>query len=181
MGVFNIIAYGLFFPSIGVVYMLINIDELLAGEERELEFKENIEIPKVYSKFTSVPVVVKGKISKVGDDFRFEGNVSADLHLVCDSCLTEFSKTIDFPVFGIFKRETDDEEDYIISDNVIDLSSMVLTELLLNFPMRNICREDCKGLCIKCGHNLNISDCGCDRTVRNPEFEKLRSLFDQEV
>ncbi len=168
-------------PSIGEVYMLINIDELSAGEYRELEFEENISIPKSYSEFTQVPVVVKGRLFKVGDDIRFEGNAKAALRLICDSCLTEFSKTIEFPVFGTFKRETDDDEDYLYSENVIDSESMVLSELLLNFPMRNVCRQDCKGLCVKCGHNLNISDCGCIRTEGNPEFEKLKALFDQEV
>ncbi|MCD7905534.1 MAG: DUF177 domain-containing protein [Clostridiales bacterium] len=59
----------------------------------------------------------------------------------------------------------------------MDLEPLVYAELLLNFPMKNLCREDCKGLCIKCGHNLNEGDCGCDRFIGNPEFEKLKFLL----
>ena len=49
--------------------------------------------------------------------------------------------------------------------------------------MRVECREDCKGLCPICGKDLNDGDCGCDRTIRDPRFESLRALFndDEEV
>ena len=49
--------------------------------------------------------------------------------------------------------------------------------------MKVLCREDCKGLCPVCGKDLNDGDCGCDRTERDPRFESLRALFndDEEV
>lgn len=159
--------------------MLINIDELSVGDSKKVEEQTVIEIPKRYSRFNRAPVKVKGTLFKdEPGSFRFEGLANAELRLNCDSCLTEFSKTIEFPVFGVFKKETDSSDDsFIFSGNSLELDELLYSELLCSFPMRNVCKEDCKGLCIKCGHNLNEGDCGCDRTPRNPEFEKLLSMF----
>ncbi|MCD8159175.1 MAG: DUF177 domain-containing protein [Clostridiales bacterium] len=158
--------------------MKIYIDKLTADGEKKVEIQREVQIPKSYSEFTAVPVRLSGKLKESAPEiYSFEGKVSADLRLKCDSCLTEFSKTIEFSVFEIFKKGTDnDEERYTYSNRVIDFEPFVYTELLLNFPMKNLCRDDCKGLCIKCGHNLNEGDCGCDRFIGNPEFEKLKSL-----
>lgn len=162
--------------------MLINIDDLSSGDVREISFSEIIEIPESYSEFTQVPTQVKGKLSKVGGGFRFEGRAVAVLRLRCDRCLSEFSKKLEFDCSGNFRKKTETEEDDFEYEGAeIDLAPAVLSGLLVEFPMKNVCREDCKGLCIKCGHNLNLGECGCDRRIINPEFEKLKELFDQEV
>ena len=159
-----------------------NIDDFETEGKRVISIEDSIEIPKSYTPYNEVPFTLKGELVKQGDSFRFSGSLKAGLKLICDLCLSEFSKTIEFPVFGIFRREetSEEEECYIIEGDIIDLKPMVYSEILLNFPMRNVCREDCKGLCPKCGHNLNDGDCGCDRVSRNPEFEKLLSMFNED-
>ena len=51
--------------------------------------------------------------------------------------------------------------------------------LLLDFPTRVLCSEDCKGLCHKCGKDLNEGDCGCDHREIDPRFAVLQQLLDQ--
>jgi len=83
----------------------------------------------------------------------------------------------------VFCNEINSEKEFWdFSDKTIDLKPAVVADILLNMPMRAVCSDDCKGLCPKCGHNLNEGECGCDREYRNPQFEKLMTLFnDKEV
>ena len=75
------------------------------------------------------------------------------------------------------------EEAETFAGEEIDITSSIKRNLLLNLPMKVVCKEDCKGLCSICGSNLNHGDCGCDKTHIDPRFESLRSLFklDEEV
>ena len=158
---------------------IINIDDIETECKKEVYIEDSIEIPKSYSPYNKVPFVLKGELERAKEGFRFSGSLKAQPRLLCDLCLSEFSKTIEFPVFGIFDREEHDSEDacYVFEDSQIDLELMIRTEILLNFPMKNVCRPDCKGLCPKCGKNLNEGDCGCQKGEMNPEFEKLLSMF----
>ena len=49
--------------------------------------------------------------------------------------------------------------------------------LTLELPLRVLCKEDCKGLCPKCGHNLNEGPCGCDLREEDPRWDALKSLL----
>lgn len=63
-------------------------------------------------------------------------------------------------------------------DGFIDLAPLVRQLSLLEVPMQPICRQDCQGLCIECGHNLNESDCGCPDDDVDPRLSILRELLD---
>ena len=67
-----------------------------------------------------------------------------------------------------------DEESY--EGKEIDLKPAVREQVLLQIPGSALCREDCKGLCPKCGKDLNEGDCGCDRAVLDPRWAVLKGL-----
>jgi uncharacterized protein len=73
-----------------------------------------------------------------------------------------------------FDPETVDEEAY--EGKQIDLSPAVREQILLQIPSSPLCREDCRGLCPKCGKDLNDGDCGCDKTVMDPRWSALKGL-----
>ena len=99
----------------------------------------------------------------------------------CDLCLSAFETKLDFDLNEIFSENPDsDEEIWELSDKTIDLKPAVIANIILNMPMQVLCSDDCKGLCPKCGHNLNDGDCGCDRGYVNPQFEKLLNLFNDD-
>ena len=72
-----------------------------------------------------------------------------------------------------------DEENELTYDMpTIMLSEIISSFVLLSFPTKNLCREDCKGLCATCGTNLNDSDCGCDKQKigkNNPFADLLKN------
>ena len=59
----------------------------------------------------------------------------------------------------------------------MDTDRLVYDEILIGFPMKVLCREDCRGICAVCGANLNEGECGCDRTVPDPRMAVIRDIF----
>ena len=62
----------------------------------------------------------------------------------------------------------------------LDIDEQLVELLELEFPTRILCREDCKGLCQRCGKDLNEGPCDCPTVEPNPAFAKLLKLFDEE-
>ena len=62
----------------------------------------------------------------------------------------------------------------------IDLSEPLEEELLLVLPAKTLCREDCRGLCPKCGKPLKLGDCGCPKREPDPRLAILGTLFDKD-
>ena len=75
---------------------------------------------------------------------------------------------------GSFALERADEE--LFDGKVIDLEPIVREQVLLALPMNVVCREDCSGLCMKCGQNLNEKKCGCDTTFVDPRLAVLKNI-----
>ena len=83
--------------------------------------------------------------------------------------------TIDNGV-SISENEECEEKDYIDGYN-LDVDKLVFSEILLSMPRKNLCKEDCKGLCLVCGANLNIAECGCDRSVLDPRMSVFKDIL----
>ena len=128
-----------------------------------------------------VSAEVTGIVYRQGTDYIVDGKVKTVLNLNCDLCLSAFETKLDFDLNEVFSETPDsDEEIWELSDKTIDLKPAVIANIILNMPMQVLCSDDCKGLCPKCGHNLNDGDCGCDRGYVNPQFEKLLNLFNDD-
>ncbi len=126
------------------------------------------------------PVRVSGSIRYV------EGVVTlcADVHYrfdgVCDRCAEPFQRDVTLPVRHILVTSLNDEsnEDFVLlKDYQLLLDELVTTDLLLSLPMKSLCREDCRGLCPQCGHNLNEGLCGCRQETGDPRLAALKDLL----
>lgn len=100
---------------------------------------------------------------------------------VCDRCADEITKNYCFDLHKILvqKMENDDDDfdDYIIVENQnLDLDELIWEELVLFLPAKMLCNEDCKGLCQKCGKNLNKEKCDCKKDI-DPRLEALSNLL----
>ena len=130
-------------------------------------------------------VKVTGTVQRVDRNCVVEGEIAAVLSLNCDKCLSAFEAQLDLNMNEVFSEDVDSEKEFWeLSDKTVDLKPAVIADIMLNMPMKAECSDHCKGLCPKCGHNLNEGDCGCDRGYINPQFEKLLTLFkddDEEV
>ena len=101
---------------------------------------------------------------------------------VCDRCGEDASGIME-PVFEhklVQSLADEGNDDYIETpDFVIELDDIVISDILLTLPRKNLCKEDCRGLCPSCGKNLNLGDCGCDRRTVDPRLEILKQLMDE--
>jgi DUF177 domain-containing protein len=122
------------------------------------------------------------------DHIRTEGRVATTVRLSCSRCLADYEAAIDSP-FTIFYTKSSgipldeevelEEEDLIsveYSGDEIDFAPLVAEQVIMGIPLKPLCREECQGLCSRCGADLNIAPCGCDRTAVNLKFSALQNL-----
>ena len=167
--------------------MLIDISKILMkkGETLSFEAEEAIagiedcpDVQKVLG-----PVRVKGTVTNVKGSFEVCAKCEADVLMTCSRCLEPAQVKAQFDLDELFSNTGNEEEAETFEAESLDLTSAIKRNLLLNLPMKVICKEDCKGLCPICGSNLNQGQCGCKTDNIDPRFESLRSLFklDEEV
>lgn len=101
----------------------------------------------------SSPVEIRAEALKSQDRLELTIGLESAVTMQCSRCLreTEFTFTKNFRL------------DYLLTkqDTAIDITEDVRQELMLEYPLRPLCKPDCKGLCPKCGENLNEGDCKC--------------------
>lgn len=126
-------------------------------------------------------IVVSGTCLHTGRAYRMEGTVRVLRSFVCDRCLGTFSKPQVYSFGEDFVREGDGgrEEDGAerFTEETIDIAPLVRDTILTAQPLRNLCRDDCRGLCHRCGADLNQGDCGCDRRSVDPRLAALADLL----
>lgn len=130
------------------------------------------------------PVKIEGTLRNQDDVFVLEAKGAAVVTMQCDRCLSPVRKELCFEIKERFAHTgREDEETETFAGDQIDLADYVKRGIIGELPMKLLCREDCKGLCPVCGKDLNEGDCTCDTTERDPRFESLRALFndDEEV
>lgn len=129
----------------------------------------------------AAPVSVSGTVTGDGKAYTAQGTGSVVFRSVCDRCLEEFEQLLTFTFSERFVREGAEEEDcYSYSGDTLDLEQVFSDNMLLNMPIINLCKEDCKGLCPQCGANLNRGKCSCPAQDENSAFAILRTMsFDK--
>lgn len=127
-------------------------------------------------------LVAEGALENTGGGFRVSGEIRGTRLFVCDRCLAEVEAQERYPFTEDFHREgdADDLDANALGEDGIDLAPIVRDVVIAALPIRNLCRPDCKGLCPKCGADLNQDDCGCDREVVDPRLAALKDLLMKE-
>ena len=80
------------------------------------------------------------------------------------------------------EEELDEERLLYVEHDVatLDITDYVRDAVILTLPLKPVCREDCKGLCYSCGHNLNEGECGCERKTEDPRWQALSEILSRE-
>lgn len=105
----------------------------------------------------------------VSDELVVRGELSAKVALKCSRCLEFFSTTVTDSDF-LRAYPTNQEMDHV------DLTEDIREDLLLSLPGFPVCSEDCKGLCIQCGMDLNQRVCGCRNETVSDAWQALDDL-----
>lgn len=113
-----------------------------------------------------------------------EGNVSVCVDIPCARCMeevpTEFCLMIQRKVdmrLSEEERQAAEEEYNFIEKDHLNVDTLVQNELLTNWPIRVLCKEDCKGICSRCGANQNNGNCGCNREELDPRMAAISDIF----
>ncbi|HIY22054.1 MAG TPA: DUF177 domain-containing protein [Candidatus Flavonifractor merdigallinarum] len=128
------------------------------------------------------PVQVSGTVSNRAGALVLQGEAVTTLELQCDRCLRAFSQEMRVPVDTLLAETLEDEENdeiVLLEDGAVDLDEVFTTAVVLAMDVKHVCSEDCKGLCARCGANLNDGPCQC-RPEMDPRFAALAQLLDKE-
>ena len=126
-------------------------------------------------------IAVSGKIENNTGIVSLSGNAEFSATVVCSRCAEGFKKKfkVEFEHLLANKLENDDNDDYIVvEDSVLELSSLVCEDIIFSLPLRFLCDEKCKGLCSRCGKNLNEGPCDCKKEV-DPRMAALLQLLEE--
>jgi uncharacterized protein len=107
-------------------------------------------------------------LSRTPQGVMVQGDFQGSAKMECVRCLTEFSKPLHVQFYELFAfnaRSVTESDLMVPDDGNIDLAPLVREYMLLEVPIRPICREDCKGLCIVCGADLNLETCEHQRRI----------------
>lgn len=152
------------------------------GEEKKVNYKldiADIDIDGVFPFRTPIDVTAtaKNRASLVSLTIRACFSYSRS----CDRCSTDFTREMDM-LFEHKLAQTlvdDGNDDYIETpDFKLELDDIVISDILLSLPQKNLCKDDCKGLCQICGKNLNEGECSCDKREIDPRLEMLKQFMD---
>ena len=128
------------------------------------------------------PVLAQGSVVNHAGALVLNGTARSELDLVCDRCGKEFSREKAVPLDCLLADELEDEENdeiVLLEGSEVDLDELVTTAFVLAMDTQTLCSEDCKGLCAKCGADLNLGPCGCRPEV-DPRLAALAQLLDKE-
>ncbi len=153
-----------------------------------LSFNEPVEKLKLSSEFID-KVLLEVEMDKSPSQLVLTCDVSATAHRICDRCTKEYDTEVNHSFkmtyligenFGSEDEEEQTDVHYLNSDeDKIDLQNDVTELTQLALPMKSICSDDCKGLCPKCGADLNEKSCNCKDDEIDPAWEPLLKLKDK--
>jgi uncharacterized protein len=129
------------------------------------------------------------KVEKVASEVMVKGDLRADVQLQCSRCLKQYTGDLSIPVDVVYHpvEELKGADHHEIASEELDLDfyegeELDITRLLkeqvaLNVPMKPLCNETCRGLCPRCGTDLNVSDCSCSQKTMDPRFQELKKFL----
>lgn len=109
-----------------------------------------------------------------------QGEFSGDTILECVRCLKEFKHTLhgEWTELYAFNQKSVSESGLLMPENGhIDFAPVLREYALLEAPIKALCKPDCKGLCIECGQDLNVKDCGHSQGEDDSPFSVLKELL----
>ena len=129
------------------------------------------------------PVLAEGTVRNTAGVLVMTGKIHTTIHGVCDRCASDFDQYVEIPidvvlVTELMNEENEDEWVFPLEGDSADLEDIVRTVFVLNFDSKLLCKEDCQGLCCRCGKNLNHEVCSCQKEL-DPRFAALRQLLDK--
>jgi uncharacterized protein len=126
----------------------------------------------------------EGVVRNTAGVLMMTGSIRTCIHGVCDRCASSFDREIRLPLDVVLVTELADEDHedervFPLEGDSADLEDIIRTVFVLNMDSKLLCKDDCAGLCCRCGKNLNDGPCTCQKEL-DPRFAALKQLLNKE-
>lgn len=164
--------------------MLLSVKKIInaPGEGQDFRFEldlSDVEFGGMYP--IDRPVVVTGSVRNIAGMLLLRFEAGTVLSLTCDRCMKSFSREKTVQCEYMLSEDPEDQENdniVLLVDDTVDVGDLAKTAFILDMDTKNLCREDCKGLCPKCGADLNQGSCGCQTKDVDPRLAVLAKLLE---
>ena len=166
--------------------MLLGLSKIIDCPGASVPFSVSIDLSDLLygeSYPVSEPVLAEGAVRNTAGVLVMTGSLHTTIHGVCDRCAADFDRFVEFPldvvlVTELSNEENEDEWVFPLEGDSADLEDIIRTVFVLNLDSKLLCKEDCKGLCCRCGKNLNDGPCNCQKEL-DPRFAALKQLLEK--
>ena len=168
--------------------MFVNLTDVLRDEDKTVTMQIEPELEQVTISKETFPVTGKKPLHLTLSNVdkgkaRITGSGEITFLMRCSRCLKDVEKTLelefDRTVFSpdrIASTEESDDQEYM-NGYQMDVEDLLYHEIVINWPMKVLCRPDCRGICRQCGQDLNTGTCDCDTFVPDPRMAVIRDIF----
>ena len=166
--------------------MMLGLSKIIETPGASVPFSTSVDLSDLcygVSYPVSEPVAAEGMVRNTAGVLVMTGSIKTTIHGTCDRCAAEFDRDIDFPIDVVLvtelaNEENEDEWVFPLEGDSANLDDIVRTVFVLNLDSKLLCKEDCKGLCCRCGKNLNDGPCNCQKEL-DPRFAALKQLLEK--
>lgn len=171
--------------------MLLNLSDVFRERDRVVRESVSIELSGFDTRMGKYPVMEKSELELTISSLeqgraKVEGKAVLVFKAPCDRCLQEVPVALELKIERFTASpekatEEDEGEDDLsfMEGYFLNTETLLHSEIMENWPAKILCKEDCKGICIVCGRNLNDGDCGCDRFVPDPRMAAISDVFNR--
>ena len=164
--------------------MLVNVKPILHTPGKRLDFQFELDLSDM--EFSgrypiSRPVAVSGEVRNTAGILELTLNARSTLDAVCDRCGKAFVQEKDVLFACMLAEELqneDNDEIVLLEDGMVDVGDLARTAFILDMDTKTLCSEDCKGLCPRCGADLNLGPCSCKKET-DPRLAALAKLLEK--
>ena len=164
--------------------MLLNVKPILHTPGKRLDFQFELDLSDM--EFSgrypiSRPVAVSGEVRNTAGILELTLSARSTLDAVCDRCGKAFAQEKDVPFACMLAEELQNEENdeiVLLEDGMVDVGDLARTAFILDMDTKTLCSEDCKGLCPRCGADLNLGPCSCKKET-DPRMAVLAKLLEK--
>ena len=163
--------------------MILDLEPIFNNEGmvREFSYELNLSDQELSGArpFTT-PVKVSGSAGNYTDIVELNAKAEFVLEMNCDRCAKPISVPLQIDIFHTLVTHLNDEKNdelLLVNELRFDLDPLITEDIFLDLPAKFLCKEDCKGLCFKCGKDLNTDSCSCKKDV-DPRLAALQQLLD---
>jgi len=164
--------------------MFVDVRPILHTPGQRLDFQFKLDLSDLEfdgRRPVSRPVAVEGGVRNTADLLELSLTARTTLDAVCDRCGKAFAqdKAVEYRCMLAEELQNGESDEIVLlEDGKVDAGELARTAFILGMDSKTLCSEDCKGLCPRCGADLNLGPCSCGREP-DPRLAALAKLLDK--